>query len=114
MATPSPYTALIRWGPYDGQQVHGWMFVAPGSEPEPCPEDAWALGPGIESVPMVAEILAREADLVLVMVEHPSNPRKIYVYTPSGGGDWRRKSDVLLGNLGAAIAVRTLLEARAA
>lgn len=109
-----PYAALIRWEYYSGCDVDGWMFRAPGCNPEPCPEDAWDLDRSLESIPRVARILAEEADLTLVLVQHPDDPRLIFVYTPAGGGDWRRKSSLAVSCLGHATVVKTLLEVQAA
>lgn len=86
------------------------MFRAPGLRPEPCPEEAWNLGPLLDCVPRVAQILAREGSLVLVVVENPRNPRWVYIHTPSGGGNWRQRGGSLMVNSGIALAVSTLLD----
>lgn len=113
-ATLRPYVALVQWRRYAAQETDGWMFRAPGHHPEPCPEDAWGLGPVLESVPKVAEILARKGGLAFVIVENPRNPRMVYMYTRRGGGHWQDRSIVLASGLGASTAVRSLLEAQAA
>ena len=114
MSADRPFTALVSWGRVTKHHPDGWLFRIPGFDPEPCPEGAWELGPTLEVIPQVAEILAREAQLPVVMVEHPGNPKMVYVYTIRGGGHWQKKITVLTGGLGATTAVKTLLEAQAA
>lgn len=99
------FSAFVKWGRHKGLNTNGWLFQLPGYRPEPCPEDAWKLGPHPEYVPKVAEVLGREGGLILVMVEHPGNPNWVFVWTRSGGGHWQLRSD------GAQVfAVDTLLE----
>ena len=109
-----PYTALVRWGRTDKDRPDGWLFEAPGRNPEPCPEAAWGLGPTLDVVPQVAEILAREGELTFVMVEHPGNPKMVYMYTARNGGHWQSKTVLLSGCMGASTAIKTLLEDQAA
>ncbi len=108
------YTVLIEWGPHPSASCHGWMFRMLGKKPEPCPEDAWKLGPTIEACPKVAEILAREGELVLVFVQSPTLSQMVYVYTPGGGGIWRSKTTLLMGRLGKSLAVQSLFEVKTA
>jgi len=96
-----PVAAIVsygRWGSIN-TGVDGWLFRARNWEPEPCPEGAFDVGPLLDAVPSVAEIMAHEGALAMVFVEHPRNDTWVYVYTKRGGGEWRLRTDAQVAAL---------------